>query len=255
VIHDGHMLSPPYEVTVGSAENDLWLVAVNGVMVKRLGGRPKSTPSKVPDLPASGQFDNEDDLARYLTFRLYPALVSEMEPEEAHQQLVRFVQTQDIIEKIVDPEDPYILVKYRHRPDPEMLMPLNYRVPSAKTPAYSASDQAEAAARGLERSLGTGRVVIIAAGGQMSGGGGFALELQRCLATARNLPLLQAECVIRELLIGHEVARRLAVNLTPYYGELDVRLGALAPVRQAGSPPPPPLDKALDALAVDMLEE
>ncbi|MBN2309486.1 MAG: hypothetical protein JXR94_10975, partial [Candidatus Hydrogenedentes bacterium] len=164
-------------------------------------------------------------------------------------------QTQDIIEKIVDPEDPYILVKYRHRPDPEPLMPANYRTPRAQAPAYSALDAAETVARGLERSLGTGCVVIIAGGVQMSGGGDFVLELQRCFATARNLPLRQAECVIRDSLIGQDVARRLAVNLSPYYGELDVRLGALAPVRQPESPPPPLSDKELDALAVDMLEE
>ena len=65
-------------------------------------------------MPASGQFEDRSTLRDYVWLVLYPKHLKASGPKIAHQKVVEFLASQQLIETIVDPEE--LLVIYADDP-------------------------------------------------------------------------------------------------------------------------------------------
>jgi hypothetical protein len=263
----GALIAPPYEVTwqlTGEGRAD---VAINGVTVEQVfipvisTSTSTSTLDEVPELPASGQFEEYDDLDRYLAFRLYPSLLAAMSPQQAREAVKAFIETQQIVEEIVDEQQQDeqqrvggFVVRLVDFTPLVFLFPANYDYDTGKTrqPKYPGDTLDEVAARSaaaIESSLSDDRILIYGDGMSMLRRGDAA-RFADGLKLARDLPLAQAECLIREVVSSPRQSRRLVANLS---GSYDRAVDLLEALRLRNSQPAPATEGDDIKRAVDSL--
>ncbi len=241
----GKFVPPPYRVEVGApyrleVDGDSAILAdvlVNGVLwtqVEELPTPGEGTPE--PKMPASGQFEDVLTLRDYVWLVLYPKHLKTSGPKIAHQRVVEFLESQQLIEKIVDPEE--LLIIYAHDPHrlPNALVPADYELSTGRfvddgmaiNRGKTAAELGDEEADELRHLLALDRVVVRGTHGRGGASGiGGVCQFRSCLAEAYTLPLAQRECALREILRNRCVARELAVNLPSDYQELTKALDAL----------------------------
>ncbi|MBN2310820.1 MAG: hypothetical protein JXR94_17735, partial [Candidatus Hydrogenedentes bacterium] len=247
VILNGHLIAAPYALTVAEADDSAYEVAVNGLALKRFrraqAGAPAALPT-APELPESGQFPHVVRLSDYLTLALYPKLLAEKGQDVAWAEVLDFVASQDIVERIIDPSHELVVVD-RQSGVSFGLFPGNYDFRRAEVcmPGLGSSGSTESAeegaakhADGLARRLADGAVLVSSEGVGIELAGRRVKELLDAVRTARNLPVLQAECVLAEVVEDRRICRELAANLPVEAGALEAALTGL--VAQGGQPAP-----------------
>ena len=248
VFHRGALIPPPYQVDWVIAPDGVAEIRVNGVTVERRTPIPapqQPTAADAPELPDSGQFEEREDLRKFVHFRLYPELLSERSQEEALAEVVDFVAGQEIVEEIVtyselldkefDPFKGELMIRWAGQDSLTELFYANYDINTGSIRGMgppegrSAEERAKEAAEEIEGRLADDRVLVFGrttrTGFSAYGAAGFA----EYLTTAKDLPLLQAEAVIAEALHQHRpIARELAANLRGDYDRAIEKLEAIA---------------------------
>ena len=234
-IYRGRLIPPPYEVKADVNQDGITEILVNDVPVRRIPPAPPADFGPIPELPASGQFQEWEQLARYVMFRLYPSFVAEAGPARARQAVIAFLKSQDFLDSIVDPGGEITAyITYNGERQLRKVFPINYDYETGQLTRTrrqrTASQKAETLLQSLEQSLRHGNVVVRGRTGLVEFGGIEMLRtFSKAMSLAKDLPLLQAECVLAEVVEDRCVARELAANLGPDYGML------LAAVQRLGA--------------------
>lgn len=107
VLANGRYVTPPYQVSFERTSKTTGQVCLNGLVMKEL--KQDAAPTRDPwgtvcELPESGQFVSAHDLLGYVCNTLYPAELAKGGQDKAREQVIQFLGSQDIVERIVYPE-------------------------------------------------------------------------------------------------------------------------------------------------------
>jgi hypothetical protein len=258
VFYRGALIPPPYDVTWQITGEGRAEIAVNGIAVRQVIQRSAiSAVREVPDLPASGQFEETEPLRRYVAFGLYPSLLTSMSPDEAREAAIRFLETQEIVEALLDDDaGRNIAVRFAGQSWRSEIFPENYDyelgdVSEARGIAGKSVDEdAMHSATEFESWLSQDRIVVYSKSGVILLHPGLSAQLANSLKLARDLSPVQAECVLAEVLEDRGLARELAANLPESY---DRAIDLLEAVRRRNSQPAPATEGDDIKRAVDSL--
>ncbi len=226
VFYHGVLLPPPYNVAWRMSDEGYAEVTINGVAIKRLSPPPPIGKNReIPEIPPSGQCEDERQLHDYVAYRLYPDLLLTMSPDKAREAVISFLETQSLVESVVEDMDfgPNIAVRFRGKNWMSEIFPENYdynlgnitgqRVDNGPSLESAAASSATALASQLSKE----EISFYAKTGTVSMIGDGSGLLVDAFTTARDLPLLQAECVLSEAVSDRVLARELAANLSGRY--------------------------------------
>ena len=225
----GKMIPPPYQVTHElDADGRTLEVKINGVPFKRVLPEPSSGVSRKPPAPpVDGQCTTLSQLTSYVIFNLYPRLLQSAKPEEARTQVMKFLATQKMVEK-VELQTPgrgqiKVYIRYPSLKDaaPIGIFPSNYNLATGevidmvkRNNNVAPEEKAKQAEKEVMALLDTDTVLLY---------GRTAAVVFRhkepltsfagALEKSRGLPLLQAECLFAEVVEDRVLARELAANL------------------------------------------
>jgi len=241
----GRFIPGPYQIKYTVGTNSACYVTVNGLEVRSIPPPPPPRDmSTVPDLPESGQFTDRESLRMYIIFRLYRNLLTESTPREALAQVAEFLDGQDIVERVLNHAFP-VYVQFKHAKPGSSIFPVNYdpetgQVISRSGPSGpAATEQVERYVHSLEERLSTPTVLVRSGGVQV----GFAspqviMRFAEVISVAKHLPLLQAECLLAEIVEDRALSRELAANLGPDYAALEAALAAMLGPHESESADP-----------------
>jgi hypothetical protein len=255
----GALIPPPYDVTWQITGDGRAEIAINGVTVRQVIQRSAiSAVREVPDLPASGQFERYGGLDEYVAYRLYPTLLTNMSPHEAREATIRFLETQHIVEAVLQDAGiyPNIGVRFTGQTWRSDIFPVNYDYEvgdawDAEADAGKPVDEdAARSATEIESWLSQDRIVVYSKSGVILLHPDLSAQLANSLKLARDLSPVQAECVLAEVLEDRGLARELAANLPESY---DRAIDLLEAVRRRNSQPAPATEGDDIKRAVDSL--
>jgi hypothetical protein len=238
VFYHGVLLPPPYDVAWRISDEGYAEVTINGVGIKKLSPKPPIGENrKIPEIPPSGQFEDRKQLRDYVVYRLYPDLLPSMSPDKAREAVISFLETQSLVESVVEDMDfrPNIAVRFKGENSMSVIFPVNYdfnlgnitRQPADNGPSLESA--AASSATTLASQLTKEKISFYATTGTLSMIGDGSGLLVDTLKTARDLPLLQAECVLSEVVEDRVMARELAANLS---GNFDAAISYIEAIRQ-----------------------
>lgn len=237
VFHYGVLLLPPYSISPISNDSGETDITINGVSVRWISkAAPRNQKREAPEFPSSGQFEDTQQLCDYVTLRLYPEFLSSASPEEARDAVIEFLKTQLLVEVVLTDEPlgtVNIEVQFRGQPWRSDIFPVNYDydlgcIQSVDEDTTVGSHEIiQSSVNQITSLLSKDVLLFYSKTGQLVMPGGLAAQLAECMKIARDLPLLQAECILEELVEDRALARDLAVNLSGNYGEAIAQVEAV----------------------------
>ncbi|MFA6242100.1 MAG: hypothetical protein WC655_14290 [Candidatus Hydrogenedentales bacterium] len=226
----GRFISSPYDIRTERDSKGAYHVMLNGISVEKIAPRPARGTFPVPNLPSNGQFKNQEDLRNYICHRLYPEQLAQgVSQELACKAVIDFLGTQKIVTALVpdatNPENiQFQIVNAPFYAQPTCPFPDNYDFKTGKLigmsegPPLTEEQSADNSAARLESRLKSGETIIVGtAGVEVSLQPASARQLGELARQAAKLSVLQAECVLTELIGDRSVARELAANMTPAF--------------------------------------
>lgn len=235
----GVFVSAPYSITSISSRDGDVSVAINDVSVRKFSTETTAAPPEghiMPEFPSSGQFEQERGLKDFVARRLYPEYLATSTPQEARLAVMEFLRTQQLVEAVYDREDPgdmNIMVRFRDKSWNSLLFPENYDYQLGsfrgrrKEDETSSSNVVRSSLDNLSSLLIQDNIIFFSQTGQLVMPASMAASLVEFMEVARDLPLLEAECVLAELVEDRVLARELAANLTGNYDEAIAQVNAV----------------------------
>ncbi len=251
---NGRMVPPPYSVYREFAADERTIeVKVNGAVIRRFLPQVSHTVSKpraLSSLPTDGQFGDISSLTDYVTASLYPQLLKSYTPKDAQKKVVEFLNSQRVIENTKVDESGVIWINRN-----TTFFPVNYdlengtifdvRGNSITGKSNASAEEADKVVKALAGELRKDLLVFIGAGGvEVSFGVGkdSVARFAAVLEMARAVPLLQAECLLSEIIEIRAMTRELAANLGD---DILPKVKAIVSRKEAAAlvlPPAPPLE-------------
>ena len=248
-VYAGTYVRAPYLVECRVEPDKSWRLTVNGIVVRTIPPRKQPAKPKDVQLPPSGQFEDRMDLMRYVDRVVYPrALAEGLGQSGALNAVKEFLKTQSVVEEVLEEKNkdtyrgrvkhfasgPLQIIMKGFPGEAECVFSSDYDfknglVPNARIVDLPDDALAKRNADEFTQMFRGGNVVFCyAAGGRgCFPGETYAARLIKALDAARALPLLQAECILGEVVTDRLTARYMAVRLLPDCPEFRTALEAL----------------------------
>ncbi len=239
ILYDGHLIAGPYSIEQRTETVDRAAVYVNDVKVMTLSRLPCARQFS-KEMPASGQFSSIDDLVTFINVAEFPRLIEEgLTPLQALQKLADFLKGQNLVVAVeLDTNlEPYVKhpfgqgpLKARFKGLERVLIPVlahGCNLTTGKSPAFQAdklpanspAERAKQEADLLRRCIEKKELILLSriGGTVMLQRGTVLSSFLARLDLAHQLPLLQAECIIDEVIEDRAIARSVAAGLSSDY--------------------------------------